>query len=171
MNQLLIDRLEISDTVLRYCRGVDRLDLDAVRGVYHPDGVDHHTGFDGPVGDFIAWVEPALRRFSGTMHIIGNHFAEVFGDDAVAESYGQAVHWGEPSDDPRLNFTSGFRYVDHFRRRDGRWAIQERWAVREFTHSNAGRAIPKEAEGPSGSRGPDDPLFLLRNRFGQVRGR
>jgi hypothetical protein len=162
----LADRQAIEEVVLRYCRGVDRLDMALVRSAYHPDGVDHHTGFSGPVDDYIAWVEPALRRFTGTLHIIGNHLCEIAGDVAVAESYGQAVHWGEPADDPRRNFTSGFRYVDHMTRRNGRWAIQERWAVREFTHSNAGRALPKEGVGPGGERGPGDPLAQLRAKLG-----
>ncbi|MCW3843595.1 nuclear transport factor 2 family protein, partial [Micromonospora yasonensis] len=96
----LADRQHIHEVVLRYCRGIDRLDLDLVRSAYHPDGVDHHTGFDGPVDEFLAWVEPLLRRLTGTTHIVGNHLVELHGDRAVAETYGTAVHWGEPADDP-----------------------------------------------------------------------
>jgi hypothetical protein len=166
----LLDLKAIEAVVLRYCRGVDRLDMDLVRSAYHPGGVDHHTGFSGPIEDFIVWVEPKLRSFAGTMHILGNHFCELAGDTAVAETYGQAVHWGDPSDDAGRNFTSGFRYVDHMTRRDGRWAIQERWAVREFTHSNAGRAKPKEGVGPAGQRGPEDPLARLRRQVGLASG-
>ncbi|MCW3819090.1 nuclear transport factor 2 family protein [Micromonospora sp. DR5-3] len=161
----LADRQRIHEVVLRYCRGIDRLDLDLVRSAYHPDGVDHHTGFDGPVDEFLAWVEPLLRRLTGTMHIVGNHLAELHGDRAVVETYGTAVHWGEPADDPRLNFTSGFRYVDLMTRRAGRWAIAERWAVREWTRSEAGRWAPREAPGPTGFRDRRDPLYALLARL------
>jgi hypothetical protein len=153
------DREQIRDVVLRYCRGVDRLDFDLVRSAYHPDGIDHHTGFSGVIDEYIEWVSWALGRFTGTMHIVGNQLIEINGDVAVCESYGTAVHWGDPSDDPRHNFTSGFRYVDHMQRRDGRWAIAERWAVREWTRNDAGRFMSKEGDGPSASRDHGDPVF------------
>ena len=160
------DRQDIHDVVMRYCRGIDRLDAELVGAAYHADGIDHHTGFSGPAVDFIAWAMPLLKIFGGTMHIIGNHYVEIDGDCAVSESYGTAVHWGEPADDPRRNFTTGFRYIDHMTLRDGRWAIDERWAVREWTRSDAGRYIAKEGKGPSPGRNGDDPLYALRAKLG-----
>ncbi|HEY3697209.1 nuclear transport factor 2 family protein [Phenylobacterium sp.] len=163
----LVDKQAVHEVVLRYCRGIDRLDLDLVRQAYHPGGIDHHTGFSGPIEEFLAWVEPGLRRMGGTTHIVGNHLSEIAGDVAVAETYGQAVHWGEPGDDePRRNFTTGFRYIDHMTRRDGVWAIQERWASREWTRSDVGLRMAKWGEGPSGRRDADDPLAALRRRLG-----
>lgn len=160
------DRRQIHEAVLRYCRGIDRLDMDLVRSAYHPGGIDHHTGFSGPIEQFIEWVSGALRQFDGTMHLIGNHFAEGSGSAAVSETYGTAVHWGSPADDARRNFTSGFRYVDHFEKRDGRWAIVERWAVREWTRSDAGRYMPKEGDGPAPRRDRDDIVYTVRARLG-----
>lgn len=162
----LVDRQQIQDVVLRYCRGVDRLDLDLVRSAYHPDGVDHHTGFDGTVEEYLAWVAPLLRAFDGTMHLVGNHLARVHGDRAVAETYGTAVHWGSPAGDPRRNFTSGFRYVDLMERREGTWAIVERYAVREWTRSDVDGRIEPEGAGPRGSRDATDPLYRLTARLG-----
>ncbi|MDF1604721.1 nuclear transport factor 2 family protein [Nocardioides sp. YIM 152315] len=166
----LLDKQAIREVVLRYCRGIDRLDLDLVRSAYHPDGIDHHTGFDGTVDEFVAWVGPALRRFDGTMHLVGNHLAEVVGDRAVAETYGTAVHWGPPADDPRRNFTSGFRYVDHLERRAGTWGIVERFAVREWTHDDSAVRREREAPGPSCSRDGDDVVqtLLARLRAGEL---
>ena len=160
------DRQAIQEAVLRYCRGIDRLDMDLVRSAYHPGGVDHHTGFSGPIEEFIAWVSGALGKFDGTMHLIGNHFVEGDSEKAVSETYGTAVHWGQPLDDPRRNFTSGFRYIDHFEKRDGRWAVVERWAIREWTRSEAGRFMPKEGEGPSPRRDSEDRVFEVKRRLG-----
>ncbi len=160
------DRREIHDCVLRYCRGIDRLDMDLVRSAYHPGGIDHHTGFSGPVEKFVEWVSGGLSQFDGTMHLIGNHFVEGAGDVAVSETYGNAVHWGSPADDPRRNFTSGFRYIDHFEKRDGRWAVVERWAVREWTRSDAGRHMPKEGDGPSPRRDLEDLIYAVRQKAG-----
>ena len=167
----LQDRLEIHDVVLRYCRAIDRGDFEGVRGVYAADGIDHHTGFDGSADDYVALVRERLESFTGTMHLVGNHLAEITGDHAVAETYGTAVHWGSPAEDARVNFTSGFRYLDHLRRDEGVWRIAERWAVREWTRSEAGRFVPPEGPGPRGSRGPADPLFALRERVRDAGGR
>lgn len=103
----LVDRQQIRDLMHTYCRGIDRLQLDLVRGVYHPGAVDHHTGFDGPVEEYLLWLRPKLETVDGTMHVVANHFVEFAGPRAVSETYGFAVHWGSPADDPRVNFTSG----------------------------------------------------------------
>ncbi|MCB2047899.1 MAG: nuclear transport factor 2 family protein [Novosphingobium sp.] len=160
------DLREIRDCVLRYCRGIDRMDLELVRSCYHPDGIDHHTGFSGSIDLFIPWVTAAISRFDGTMHFIGNHFVEGNATVAVAETYGQAVHWRTPGDDPARNFTSGFRYVDHFDKRDGHWAVAERWAVREWTRSDAGRFVTKEGDGPSPRRDREDVVYAVRRKLG-----
>ena len=159
------DRQAIHEVVLHYCRAVDRLDLDGVRDAYSDTGVDHHTGFSGTAEEYVAWLAGLLPRLDGTMHLVANHLCELHGDEAIAETYGTAVHWGEPAEDPRLNFTSGFRYVDHFVRTAAGWRIQERFAVREWTRSDATQRLTPEAEGPRGRRGPTDPLRVLQARL------
>lgn len=161
----LLDRHAIYDVVASYCRGIDRLDLDLVRVCYHSDGIDHHTGFDGGIDAYLAWVEPLLRGFDGTMHLLGNHLVEVRGERARAETYGTAHHWGEPAQDPTRNFVSGFRYVDDFEYREGVWRIRERWAVREWTRAiDPDTVRVKEGEGPSPRRDRDDPLYRSWDR-------
>lgn len=132
-------RSAIHQQVLTYCRSVDRRDWAGVRSVYAADGWDHHTGFDGPADDYVAWLRKMLPALDGTQHQVANHLCRVFGDRAVSETYGQAVHWGTPSDSPHLNFTSGFRYLDHWVRSPEGWRIKERWALRDWTRSDAGR--------------------------------
>lgn len=164
MSERLAERQQIYDLITSYCRGVDRLDLEAVRDVYWPDGVDNHTGFSGARDDYVAFLERVLPVLDGTMHMICNHRVDFFGETAVGETYAQAVHWGTPDDDPRKNFTSGVRYIDHLERRAGTWRIKERWAAREWTHSDAALRMPKGAPGPVGSRTEDDPLTALLAR-------
>ncbi len=156
------DRQEIHDVVQRYCRGIDRLDLELVRSAYHPDGIDHHTGFDGRVEEYLLWVAAGLARLDGTMHMIANHLVDLAGDEAVAETYGQAVHW---SPDPRGNFTTGFRYVDYVTYRDAHWAISERWAIREWLHTDTPGALSGAPRGPVGRRDGEDPLYLALARL------
>lgn len=160
---LLVAKQEIYEVVARYCRGIDRMDLELVRSAYHLNALDHHTGFDGTIEEYLPWVGGVLSHLDGTMHVISNHLAEVRGDSAVVETYGTAAHWGSPHDDPRLNFTSGSRFVDRMQRRGGRWAIVERWTVREWTRSDASGLIAREGFGPTGSRDSNDPLYTARN--------
>lgn len=158
----LVAKQEIYEVVARYCRGIDRMDLELVRSAYHLDALDHHTGFDGTIDEYLPWVRRALTRLDGTMHVISNHLSEVRGDRAIVETYGTAAHWGSPADDPRLNFTSGSRFVDRMERRESRWAIVERWTVREWTRSDVGLLIAREGSGPTGSRDNSDPLHVAR---------
>ncbi len=144
------DARSIYSTIARYCRSVDRLDWEGIRNVYSIDGIDHHTGFDGNADDYVNWLRSKLRQFAGTMHILGTHLVEATATAALSETYGTAVHWSADQNDPALNFTSGFRYVDHMVRSGDEWVIHERFAVREWTISNAGRALKPEAAGPRG---------------------
>lgn len=161
----LTDIHAIRDVIDRYCHGVDRLDLDLVRQAYHPDGIDHHTGFDGTVDEFLPWLRKGLESLAGTLHFIGNHHVDFVGDGtAISETYLMATHWGHPGQDQRTNFTTGARYVDLMERRCGRWAIAERWAVREWTRPDV--FVAPERPGPRGTRDGDDPLSVLLKRFG-----
>ncbi|SBS74645.1 conserved hypothetical protein [uncultured Mycobacterium sp.] len=164
MSDRLADIHAIRDVVALYCRGVDRLDLELVRQAYHPDGIDHHTGFDGTVDEFVPWLAKSLEFLIGTTHFIGNHHVDFVGDDiAISETYLMATHWGKP-EQKKASFTTGARYVDLMERRDGRWAIAERWAVREWTRPDV--FVPPERPGPRGRRDADDPLPVLLKRFG-----
>ena len=127
----LADKVDIEDVVRRYARGIDRRDFDLVRACYHPDATDEHGGFAGTVDEYLAWVEDLTARYSMTMHLIAGVVVDLAGDVAAAESTGVAIH---RSDDPapHLNLATGFRYLDRFERRDGRWAIAARRAVGEW---------------------------------------
>jgi len=161
----LLDKQAIYEVVLRYCRGVDRLDIELVRSAYHPGAVDHHVGFEGNIDEYAAWLERVLAKLDGTMHLVGNHYVEFVDDDrAISETYVIATHWGTPSDDGLINFTGGGRYVDVMERRNGVWAIAERWAVQEWSRSDAGTVTMPRVPGARGSRDNTDPLHQVLAR-------
>lgn len=127
---------EIRRVLLRYARGVDRLDLDLVRSCYHPDATDAHGSFEGTVDQYVVWVERVLRRYDATMHFLGSPLIELEPGTpptrARVETYGVAHHRAA-SGPPERNLVTGFRFVDRFEARDGDWRIAGRVAVTEWS--------------------------------------
>ncbi|VVO58646.1 hypothetical protein PS900_00680 [Pseudomonas fluorescens] len=120
----LMDRQEILDVVVRYCRGTDRLDRTMVMSAYHPDAIDDHGMFVGSADEFWDWVYHLHSTHqSSTQHMIGNHFAEIDGTVAHCEtylSYSGLNKTGAP-------FSAiGGRYIDRMEKREGRWGIVAR---------------------------------------------
>lgn len=157
---------EIRRVLLRYARGVDRLDLDLVRSCYHPDATDTHGSFVGTVDEFVTWVERVLRRYDLTMHFLGSPLVEFPHDDnradldhADVETYGMAFHRaaGGP---PERNLVTGFRFVDRFTAVDGEWRIARRIAVTEWSRVDRERDWWPVPDGMlQGRRDRTDPVY------------
>ncbi len=157
----LLARREIEDVVLRYCRGIDRMDRELVRSCYHDGATDEHGSFSGDADAFIDWAFRLLARYSVTMHCVANVLVELRGAAAVSESYGVAFH---RSDDPRpeLNLVTGFRFVDRFERRDGAWRIARRVATTEWSRVDERGSWWPLGEGlRRGQRDRGDVLYAL----------
>ena len=161
--QRLLDDRAIRDVLLRYCRGVDRIDLELVRSCYHPDAVDDHGAFKGGVDEFVAWIGRLLPRYDVTTHSLTNTLVEwhpTDPDTARVEAYGTAEHQtaGGP---PELNLTIAFRYLDRFERRDGGWRIADRLCTTEWVRVNDPASIfPVDERFPRGRRGDGtDPVY------------
>ncbi len=130
----LLAKEEIRDVILRYARGIDRLDFDLVSACYHPDAYDDHGTFQGNVPDFIASAKKFLPRFVCTQHFMGNMLIEVDRDVAKAETYAVAYHRQALADGSGKDDVMGIRYVDRFEKRDdsGPWLIAHRVVATEW---------------------------------------
>jgi hypothetical protein len=156
----LVAREEIRDVLLRYARGIDRLDLDLVRSCYHDDAHDDHGAFRGDLEGFLAWVGDVLTYFDSTMHFIGNQLIEVDGVVAHAESYCVAYHRrGAHDGEEPYDLVTALRYVDRLERRGDRWRIADRVCV--FDWSRRDPVVGEWAMDGAvrGRRGPDDPVW------------
>ena len=70
--QLLIDRAEIHDVVMRYAAGVDRRDMETVRSCFAPDlRVDGWGGGFTDRDSMITYIS-GVAIFHTTMHMFGN---------------------------------------------------------------------------------------------------
>jgi len=158
----LLDRQDIHDVLMRYCRGVDRGDTNLIASCYHPDAVDDHG----------AWVAtgteaPALivSRMNSTplpaMHFLGNIHIELDGDTALVESYLQAVRLFDRDGKRWIRVRAG-RYLDRFTRRAGEWRIAERVLVDDWNRVDelAGTADDAQHFRP-GHRDRNDPVYAL----------
>ena len=158
----------IRQVLLRYCRGIDRMDRDLVRACYHDDATDEHGSFRGNPDEYMAWAWRLLARYRSTMHFLGNMLIEVAdadGDTAFAESYGIAFHRSDDPD-PRLNLITGFRYIDRFERRPvaaggaPEWRIAKRVCTTEWVEVDSPDrrwAIPEGML--QGRRDRSDPVY------------
>ncbi|MFA7440540.1 MAG: nuclear transport factor 2 family protein [Sphingomonadaceae bacterium] len=126
----LIDSNEIYAVIARYCRGVDRGDVDLIRSVYHEDATDDHGMFKGLGVDFAPWIVDWNRtNIRLSQHFIGNFLCEVDGDVAFTETY--CISFSE--DFNGNNATVYNRYIDRFERRNGEWKIASRVCVLDLT--------------------------------------
>lgn len=153
----LADRHDIHQVLLRYARGLDRLDNALVRSCYWDDAIEDHGHFVGPPDAFVDWADRTTLMFEATQHAILNHVCELAGDEAFCETY---YHFsGVTAQGP--NFMSTGRYVDHFRKRAGEWRIANRVTIVEGTYD-----VPKAANAPapSSAYSPEQPCQARRDR-------
>jgi hypothetical protein len=131
--QHVLDERAIRRRLLEYCRGVDRLDAELVRGVYHSDGTDDHGSFVGLGIDFADYVVRRLgESCEATMHVVGDSLID-FADADTAAVETQVIAYQQRRDDqgPFLE-TFGGRYMDRFEQRHGEWKIAHRLVVHDW---------------------------------------
>ena len=159
----LLDKQEIHEVLLRYCRGVDRCDRDLIADCYHPDAIDDHgdwiaSGINAP--DHI--VNLVRKTPLAGMHFLGNQLIEIEGDVAWSESYFQAFKDFERDGKRYVRVRAG-RYVDRFERRNGRWKIAERVLTDDWNRVDE---VVEALGGPDrfrfGSKDRSDPVYKLR---------
>lgn len=141
--QELADRLAIRAVVEDYARFADRVDNEALAGLFAPDGALRifERGTPEPVRQRLGRAEIAeaikgLSRYDVTMHTVANHYVEIDGDRATGETYCRATHirpveGGAP--DARENYVMNIRYLDEYVRLAEGWRIAKRELQVEFT--------------------------------------
>jgi hypothetical protein len=127
---------EIRQAVLRYCRGVDRLDVSLMRSAYLPGAVDDHGVYVGDAAVFCERVVGSHAGYDATMHCVLNHAVEVDAPGAArGEAYVVTYVLRTAADGVRWRDTWWGRYVDRYGVHEGRWGIAHRVCVHEFTES------------------------------------
>ena len=127
----LRDREVIKNLYRRYAYGVDSIDFDLVRSVFHPDCVCVGTAEKGELDDYLNGMEEALHAWDATMHFVGNQYVEIDGDEAFAESWVVGYHM-EADDSPLQHLVLGLRYQDDLVRDGDDWKIIRRVTAKQW---------------------------------------
>lgn len=161
--QDLLDREAIRDCLLRYCRGIDRMDEACLRSVYWPDATDRHGPYQGTASGFVQWALEKLQAAPRGVHNLSNILIDLRGEVAGVESYFHALQADQDENgQPRETMLMG-RYVDRFEKRQGEWRIAKRTVVYDWIRQQPMTANNDEqrfgVRQPNGGRKPNDPLY------------
>jgi hypothetical protein len=158
--QRLLDERAIRRRLLEYCRGVDRLDAELIRGVYHPDATDDHGSFRGLGVEFADYVVRRLgEACEATTHMVGDSIIDFEGaDSALVET--QVIAYQSRRDGKGLFLeTFGGRYVDRFERRHREWKIADRLVVHDWDKVERVELGFPPGKFTDGVRDPTDPSY------------
>jgi hypothetical protein len=164
IDELLIKQ-EISDLMMRYCRGVNRLDMDLVRSCFHPDArEDHGPTRSDAMTDVDGLGEKVERAFVSTYHFIGNQLIEIRGNRASHEAYFIGYHRLTPDGNGvEKDVLFGGRYLSVLESRDGGpWLFLDRTVVNDWSRVDPViEKWPMAERFRRGQSGHDDLVFHL----------
>ena len=158
----VLAKQQITELLYLRARAGDRRDVELALSCYHPGATETHEGFDGIAADFISnvsMISPASTApVTGLWHFISNILIDLHGDHADVESYHLAVV-SRNEDGHETQSHIGGRYLDKFAYRDGRWAIDHREVVFDWSRVDTDSTAYWDLMGLDKSR-------LLRGNFG-----
>ena len=155
--QSLADRQAITEMIYRYCRSVDRLDIPLGRSIWHEDAIADYGPevYQGNGRGVIDHICAQHRRTLHHSHQISNILIDLDGDTAGSESYVTAT-LRVRRDDQLKQMTVWSRYIDTWSRRNGRWGLDKRIAIRDFDEV---RDVTPMGDHTVGQRDRTDPSY------------
>ncbi|MDN4640054.1 nuclear transport factor 2 family protein [Agreia sp. PsM10] len=168
------DRLEIQHRIQQFAHAIDRLELELLHEAFHDDAYHDHGVYKGDIDGFIEFTRNRHENVPYSNHQLGNIMIEFSGqDDAFVETYVMVWQSVTPQSgmfagggDSAFEILSSGRYVDHFRRKNGRWAIQTR-AVVPGSAMKITELAPRLQEGfAQVTRDEHDPALRLLKHLG-----
>lgn len=166
--QALLDRQQITDLIYRYCRAVDRLDIPLGHSLWHADGsADYGAGiYQGPGRGVIDHICAQHRHALAHSHQVSNILIELDGERATSESYVIAT-LRVARGDALQQIMVWTRYLDRWSRRDGRWGLDHRIAVRDFDERREVNALSQDERV---RRDAGDPSYAVLAALREVDG-
>ena len=155
----LLAKQEITEALYRYCRGLDRMDRPMASRTWHPGGTADYVGmFKGTGEEFLDWVWPQHAAMYRHSHQMSNMMIEVDGDRAGSETY-VTVALRMKDGDNVTDIISKGRYLDHWSRRDGVWAVDERVYLEDIQAVTVNPYAASSDGSPASRRDNSDPSY------------
>ena len=151
----LADTQAITRQIYNYCRSVDRLDVPLGHGVFHEGS---YADFPTYKGTGQGWIDAVCKEhlnFLHHSHQVTNIVIDVNGDKAGSEAYVFA-NLRQMDGGRLINRMFSARYIDKWSKRDGRWAIDRRDCVVDFSEVSEVTALGHDERS---ARDASDPSY------------
>jgi len=184
--QAVVDRQEIEQILKLYCRAIDRVDVELLKSIYHPEATDDHGSFSGNAHEFADYITSSMRTgIIDGIHTVTHCTIDVDGNFATSEAYYwayQSVPGGEDNVraffgdtyadtqkaagkiDQVQDYYCGGRYIDLFEKRAGVWKILRRKITNEWNDIRPNERLTAEGHvalfNLPGRRDRQDPVYL-----------
>lgn len=182
--QFVADRMAIQDLVHRWCRAIDRLDFEAMRGIFHEGAIDNHNHYHGDIPGLLAWIESRHEKITFSMHMVGNMVIEFASPTvALSETYVWCIQrypadakealvgltgGAQGADGEGMDLMACSRYLDRHEKRAGEWRIAQRTVVTDWKGLQPfdGNAPVPKPQWNIGKHSMQDPLYRVRAEAG-----
>lgn len=162
----LLDRQQILDLGMTYCRALDRLDPVLLRSVYFDDAQESRGFYEGGPDGFVEYAMNILKAHGANQHMLGQCAIDLEGDVAYGELYFQAFHRTREKGEDK-DFWVGGRYIDRYEKRSGIWKIAYRSELNDWVSNRPAAEdffFMKNPKALWGARGAAD-LVNQREKF------
>lgn len=184
--QAVVDRQEIEQILKLYCRAIDRVDVELLKSIYHPEATDDHGSFSGNAHEFADYITSSMRTgVIDGIHTVTHCTIDVEGNFATSEAYYWAYQsvpggadnvrafFGDTYADTQAaagkidqaqDYYCGGRYIDLFEKRAGVWKILRRKITNEWNDIRPSERLTTEGHvalfNLPGRRDRQDPVYL-----------
>ncbi|MCG8383909.1 MAG: nuclear transport factor 2 family protein [Cytophagales bacterium] len=135
--QDLIDKEAIIRTINGYVETADRKEWEKCEALFTEDVTLHHITETNPdeaqteesevvkASDLMQQWSNLFDKFNATMHMVTNHNVTINGDEAICESYVNAIHIAKAALNAERHHLSFGMYKHKLVRKEGVWRISE----------------------------------------------
>jgi hypothetical protein len=164
----LLAKHAITEQLYAYCRGIDRMDRNLTRNLWHPDGTaDYSPHYSGDPDGLIDFVWASHEPFLGHVHHITNVLIELSTPETAVSEAQAIVFLREPADGAQqAPHILSIRYIDRWSRRRGTWAVDARTLVNDAAIHLQELPTPDSALDSQARRSFEDPSYaVFQKRF------
>ena len=130
MENELLDKLAIHQTVDNWAIYRDSADWERFKTVWHDDGWMTATWFQGPAEKFIDISREGFNKGVSILHFLGGWTCDLVGQRAISQTK-MTINQRAPVDGVLVDVVCTGRFYDFFEKRQGRWGIVRRQPIYE----------------------------------------